>query len=200
MTAFARMLWSVLRVAVLLALVALPAWAASDGHDGPSTSELIWQAVNLAILLTVLYLAANKPVRQFFADRREQIRGDLESSSDFLKSSEARYAEWQGKLVDLEGDLEQIRATSRRRAEDERDRILSDARAAADRIKQDATAAVDQELRRAQTDLREEAADLAVELAGNLLREKVGDADRERLLDEFITSVDASPSQGTAGS
>ena len=45
-------------------------------------------------------------------------------------------------------------------------------------------------MRRAHDRLREEASDLAVELAAGMLREQVGPADRERLLDEFITSVE----------
>jgi F-type H+-transporting ATPase subunit b len=171
--------------------VSLPVLAAGDGGDhGPTTSELIWQAVNLALLVGVLFAVARKPIQKYFAERRDQIRGDIDDASDFLKASEARYAEWQGKLVDLESALEQIRATSRRRAEEEGARILAEARAAADRIKRDAGAAVEQELRRAKDDLRDEAADLAVELAANLLRDRVGDPDRERLLDEFISNVE----------
>lgn len=181
---------SFLIVAVSL-LFAGPVLAAGDsGEHGPTTSELIWQAVNLALLVGVLVAVARKPVKKYFAERRDQIRGDIDDASDFLKESEARYSEWQGKLVDLEAELEQIRATSRRRAEEEGVRILEEARAAAERIKQDASAAVDQELRRAQNDLRDEAADLAVELAANLLRDRVADSDRERLLDEFISSVE----------
>jgi F-type H+-transporting ATPase subunit b len=188
-------------IALIHLTMTLPAWAAGDdAHHGPSTSELIWQALNLALLLGVLFVVARKPIRKFFSDRRDQIRGDIDHASDFLKSAEARYAEWQRKLVDVDAELDQIRATARRRAEDERSRILAEARASADRIRQDATAAVDQELRRAQAVLREEAADLAVELAGNLLRDKINEADRERLLDEFISSVEQSASQGATRS
>ena len=190
---------SLVVVAVSL-LFAGPALAAGDGGDhGPSTTELIWQAVNLALLVGVIFAVARKPLQKYFSDRRSQIRGDIDEASDFLKESEARYSEWQGKLVDLETELEQIRTTSRRRAEEEGARILEEARAAAERIKQDAGAAVDQELRRAQNDLRDEAADLAVELAANLLRDRVGDSDRDRLLDEFISNVEQRQADSAPG-
>jgi F0F1-type ATP synthase membrane subunit b/b' len=47
-----------------------------------------------------------------------------------------------------------------------------------------------QELLRAQQELRAEAAGLAVDLATEILKEQVGDSDRQRLLDEFITRVE----------
>ena len=77
--------------------------------------------------------------------------------------------------------------------------FVDDARATAERIRRDAAAAVDQELRRAQTQLREEAADLALELAATKLRDQVGDSDRDRLVDEFITRVTPAAGRGDAG-
>ena len=79
---------------------------------------------------------------------------------------------------------------SRRRIEEEAERILAEANATAERIRNDAQVAADQELRRAQRRLREEAADIALDLAGTILREQATDADRERLMDEFITRVE----------
>ena len=94
----------------------------------------------------------------------------------------------------MEQELEAIRATARERAEAEREAILADAAAAGERIRRDARAAIDQELRRSRQTLRDEAADLAVELAAKLLSERVTDADRDRLLAEFIERVERVPS------
>ena len=44
-------------------LVAAPALAAGGGGEG-KMQELIWQAVNLVILLSVIVYAARKPVTQ----------------------------------------------------------------------------------------------------------------------------------------
>ena len=53
-------------VAMVALLAALPALAASEG-GGPSTSELIWQAVNLAILAIVWCVAI--PILIYISDR-----------------------------------------------------------------------------------------------------------------------------------
>ena len=67
------------------------------------------------------------------------------------------------------------------------------ARLAAERIKRDAASGVDREVERAKQALRDEAADLSVELAGKLLQEHVTDGDRDRLVDEFVAEIEAGP-------
>jgi F-type H+-transporting ATPase subunit b len=182
----------ILAVVVVIAgilAVASPALAAGGG-SGPSASELIWQAVNLALLLGVLFAVARKPITAYFAERREQIKNDIKSADKLLAESKKQFSEWQGKLVELEAEVQTIRDETRQRAQDERDQIVAAAHDSAERIRSDAVAAVDQELRRAQVELREEAANLAVDLAASIITEQVDDRDRDRLLDEFITRVE----------
>ncbi len=175
---------------LLLLVTIIPTSALASGDDGDVMKTTIWQAINLVILLGVLIWASRKPVVQFMSERREAIQNDLSSSAELLSEAERRNSELQRKLVDIEGELEDIRETSRRRVEEEAERILAEANAAAERIRKDAQIAAAQEMRRAQHELREEAADLALDLAGTILREQASDADRERLMDEFITRVE----------
>ena len=183
---------NILAVVVVIAgilAVASPALAAGGG-SGPSASELIWQAANLALLLVVLFAVARKPITAYFAERREQIQNDIKSADKLLAESKKQFSEWQGKLVELEAEVQTIRDETRQRAHDERDQIVAAAHDSAERIRADAVAAVDQELRRAQVELREEAANLAIDLAASMITEQVDDRDRDRLLDEFITRVE----------
>jgi len=174
--------------ALLAWLCAVPARAADDG--------LLFPAINFALLLATLFILLRTPIRTYFADRRTAIRKDLDEAAALKRSAEERYAQWQRRLVDLQGELEGIRVAARERAEAERASLLADARAAAERIRQDAANAVDQELRRARARLRAEASQLAVELAAGILREQVTSQDRDRLLDEFIERIERSPDAG----
>jgi F-type H+-transporting ATPase subunit b len=183
-----------MRGAAILALLvasAGPALAAGEGEGG--IGDLFYPALNLAILIAVLVYFGRKPIRAFFAERRAQIQDDLKRASELRAEAEARYAKWQRRLVDLDAELEGIRVAVRERAEAERERILEEATAAADRIRNDALAAVEQELRRARRKLREEASELAIEIAGERLREQVSAGDRDRLFDEFIERIEGAP-------
>jgi F-type H+-transporting ATPase subunit b len=182
-----------------LAVLAYAAPAQAAGGEGVAPMELVWQAINLALLVAAIVYLARKPVRRFFDERREQIRGDVEGASSLLERAEERYASWEQRLAALDRELEEIRATARQRAEEERDHILADAHTAAERIRRDARASIEQELRRAQAELRDEAADLSIELATKLLQDKVGEADRDRLIDEFISQVERVSSRNGSG-
>ena len=72
-------------------------------------------------------------------------------------------------------------------------------RSLAERIAENATVLVDRELRRAEEALRQEASELAVEMAARYLSERVSDEDRKRLMDEFITRVEETPASDGAG-
>jgi F-type H+-transporting ATPase subunit b len=168
------------------------ALASGDEHAGNESvlKETLYQALNLALLLGVLIYFGRKPITEFFATRREGIAAELDEAADLLRQAEQRNSELQRRLVDLGSAVEGIREDAGRRAEEEAERILAAARATADRIRRDAQAAVAQELRRAQTQLHDEAADLAMEIAARKLTEQVSEADRDRLVDEFILRIE----------
>lgn len=172
---------------------------AADDH---ALRHVLFQALNLGLLLAVLIYFGRKPIANFFADRRETIATELSDAADLLSQAEQRNSELQRRLVDLGSEVDGIREDAASRAEEDAERILADARATAERIRRDAQAAVAQELRRAQSELRDEAADLAMDLAARKLSEQVADADRERLVDEFITRIEpgATPSTGEESS
>jgi F-type H+-transporting ATPase subunit b len=183
-------------IALFSLSIAVPAYAADQAADG--LQSYVWPALNLAILLAILVYFARKPLQAFFDKRRSDIAGELQSSADELATAESTYAKWQRRMIDLEGELDEIRATSRQRAEAERERIIEDARATAERIQRDATSAIELELRRAREILREEATQLAIELAGERLSREVTEADRDRLIDEFIGRIASTPDSGTS--
>lgn len=174
--------------------LATPALASEGGGGG-----LFFPFLNFVLLIAVIVYFARKPILEFFHERRSSIQDDLREAAELRSEAEARYAKWQRKLVDLEAELEQIRATSRERAEAEREKIVADANATAERIRTETTAAIEQELRRSREVLGEEAANLAVELAANLLREHVTDADRDRLVTEFIERIERAADTGVSG-
>lgn len=179
----------------VVVLVANPAFA-----EGSAKADLIWQWINFVLLVSVLVFVARKPIRGLMAMRRFTIQQNLEQSRTMLESAEAKLKEWTGKVERLdEIVLEMERAAAERTAK-ERSQILVQAEAAANRIKADARTVIEQELLRARAELRTEAANLAIDLAGKLIESKISSADQERLVGEFITKLEALPaSQDGAG-
>lgn len=183
---------SALRPALAAVLVALaPAAAFASEPESPTT--LLWHGVNLILLLGVIGYFARAPLRTFLAERRNKIETGIESARAELGAAERRLAECRERIGSLDRELGEIRRAVRAQAESERERLLAEARATAERIQRDASAAIDQEARRARERLRGEAAELAVRLAGDLLRGELTDADRTRLVDDFVERVERTP-------
>ncbi len=191
--------WTWCASAGILSLL-LPGAARAAGDADAGVTDLLYRLFNFALLGGVLIYFARTPVRDFFAARRASIEAQLSEAAELQQRAEQQHANLEGQLAELDSELEGIREGARERAEREAEQILADARAAAERIQRDAAAAIERELRRGQESLREEASELAVGLAAELLREQVGPEDRQRLLDEFIQSVEASPGSGLPGS
>jgi F-type H+-transporting ATPase subunit b len=176
----------------LLVTIPVAAAASGGGEEGSSGTTLFWQAVNLIILAGVLVHFTREPIRKFFADRRVQVKGDLDSAASVLLDAERRLAEWQARADRLDAEVEEIKQAAQRRAASESEHILAAAEATAERIRKDAHAAIEQEIARARTELRAEAGALATRLAADLLRSQVGDADQRKLVNEFVARIESS--------
>lgn len=192
----------VMRIALTLFFVGIAGMAHAAGAgktEAELMKEAMWQGINLVLIIGVIWYFGRGAISEFFSGRREGIRKELSESAELLRQAEIRNSELQRKLVDLEIEVASIKTSATERAQDEAARILSDAEATANRIRTDAKAAIEQELNRAKSKLRDEAADLALQMASQKLKDNVGDADRDRLIDEFITRVQPSAEAGARG-
>lgn len=181
-----------LMITLLIAL-ALPALAlaASDAHadSGAILKDFIWRCVNFAVMAGLLAYFVSKPIRNGLQNRRAEIEKTLADAASARDAAEAKAREYQEKLAKASAEIESIYAAIRREGELERDKILASARDMAAKIEQEADAKAASAVARARTELRAEAARLAVELAEELLAKSVTAADQKRLIDEYMQKV-----------
>jgi F-type H+-transporting ATPase subunit b len=188
---------SELRPATLLVLgLVLAPRLASAADEGGGAASMLWHALNFALLVGLLVYFGRQPIQRFMAERRREIEGEIHSAADLLARTEGRLAEWQRRVDGLDVEVAEIRRQAQEAADADRARILADAEASAERIRRDAAVAADREIERARGALRAEAAELAMEVAARLVRENITDADRSRLVDEFVERVGTSAPDG----
>lgn len=169
---------------------------ASEGHGGEEQATLlgvplfVWfTIVNFAIFVAVLVVVLRKPLANFLRGRKESIAKEMEDAQKLLENAQKHHAEITARLDRLENELATVREQIRKEGEAEGERIMERARQAAERIRREADFQAEQEVKMAKMELREEAARLAVKLAEEALEKAISDADRERLINEFITEV-----------
>jgi F-type H+-transporting ATPase subunit b len=175
---------------VVLGLVFTVASTATASDSGSALRDFGWSWFNLIILVAVLFYFARKAVPALMAVRYATVKNEIDQANQLLEEAESKYAQWQEKIDQLDQEVGQIRTDTLRLAEAEKERILEQARQTAERIREEGKTSIARELENARSELRAEAADLAIEFAREILEQQVNDADRATLLDGFIQSLE----------
>ena len=165
--------------------------AAEQG--GAPAHEELFKWINFAILVVALGYFLRKPLGSFFADRLSSIRRGLEEGRRALEASETRLAAVEEKLRSFERELAEFRAASEREMEAERERLKQAVEREAERILDFARSQIEASARAARLDLKRYAAAEALQLAELLIRERLDDSARQRLVNRFVDGLAERP-------
>jgi F0F1-type ATP synthase membrane subunit b/b' len=170
--------------------------AAGAGHEatgGEHEPQTIWQRIgpyfNFLVLAGALYYFLRDPIAQYLAGRDQQIRGGLVSARETSDRATTQLAEIDRRLAALPGEIDALRTRGVAEIAAEEKRIQAEAEAERARVLDDMQRDVDMRVRVAQKMLTERAADLAVTLAAQRVRETITDADQQRLIDRYTAQV-----------
>jgi F-type H+-transporting ATPase subunit b len=176
----------------LVGLTAGIAFAAGDGHavdSGVLLKDFLYRVLNFGLLVALLVYFVAKPLKNALAGRREGIEQELKDARAAAEHAEQRFAEYDAKLTRAEEEIGQIKADIKQEAELEKQRIIENAEQMAAKIKEDSGKTAENEIDKARLALRQEAAELAVELAGELLKKNFSREDQARLVEEYKLKV-----------
>ena len=153
------------------------------------TREEIYRWMNFLLLAGALVYLGRRPLAEFFAQRSSSVRKALEEGRKALENSLAQLSAVEAKLLHLEEEIAAFKASATREMESDRQRLREAAAGEAERITESARTQMELALRSAKLELRIQAAQQAVELAEQMIRERLDDAGRSRLVSRFITGL-----------
>jgi F-type H+-transporting ATPase subunit b len=165
------------------------AWFQSGESSGSSRDEL-FKLINFLIMVGVLVYVLRKPLSDFFADRLDSIHQALNQGRHAVEISEAKLAEIEYKLANVEREIAAFRAESEREMQAERERLKQSADLEAQRILEFAQVQIEAATRLAKAELKKYAAQQAVELAEALIRQRLDNTGRERLVGNFLAGLE----------
>jgi len=164
---------------------------ASNSLITPAIGTLFWTVVIFTLFFLILKKFAWKPVLNIVKQRDEMIKGSLASAEKARKE-----------MVKLQSDNEAIL----RKAREERESILKEAREVRDKLIAEAKGKASEEaeklIEKARTgierekalalaDIREQVANLSVDIASKLLGEKLKQTgEQQKLIDNYLREVD----------
>ena len=166
---------------------------AAEGEEGGKRAgrELLYKFINLALLVGTLGFFLRKPLAGFFAERSASIRKGLEQGRKALEVSQAQLKTVEEKLQHLEEEIAAFRVSAGREMEAERQRLKLAAAEEAEKILQSARAQTEVAVRAAKLELKSYAAEQAVELAEEIIRRRLDEAGRKKLVSDFLAGVES---------
>jgi len=175
----------------------LPAGVSQQAFESPAwfqTDLALWTLAVFAVLLFLLTKFAWKPIMEGL-EKREQGIADLiaatRAANDEAKNMLASY---ERRLAEASDEVRGMLEEARRDSEATRLAIVAEARKAADdeqaRAKREIGLARDEAL----SQIAEQAGQLAVDVAGKFLRDKLSTDDHARLVRDSVASVRSAPS------
>ncbi|MEK6726395.1 MAG: ATP synthase F0 subunit B [Deltaproteobacteria bacterium] len=150
--------------------------------------DMTYRFINFAILLIVLYKVAAKPLRDFIASRSEGIRKALDEARLAREEAEKRYKEYQEKMGKLTDEAKTLKDSIVEEGNKEKARIVEEANTAALRIKEQAQFLAEQEIKKARQVIKEETANLIVEMTEEKLKREIKGFDQEKLIMEYLSA------------
>ncbi len=172
--------------------------AHEQGGEGEEGGLQGWKWLNFAILAGGLGYLAVKMGGPFFATRSAQIRKDLVEAGALHKQAEARAAEVDRRLVNLETEVTSLREEATRESHAERARIAAQTAAELAKIKEQAEQEIAAAGKAARNDLRRYSAQLAVQLAEKQIRDQMTPEAQNGLVEDFVRDLDPPASKAQA--
>ena len=166
---------------------------ASEGEGHEDNMKLwidfAWRIFDFAILVGFLYWVAAKKIKEFFVDRRHNIKCTIEEKITEKEETENKFRENSLRLdkatEEIKGIFEMIKAQGLT----EKEKIIEDAEKAAAKMIEDTKARMEQELKAARNQLRSEAAELAVAMADELLKKNINQELHENMVKDYLDKV-----------
>ena len=173
-------------------------WAKTNegAEEGtPRQHEELYKVINFVILVGGLAYLLRKPLVEFLAQRSAAIRKSLDEGRKALEVSQAQLQAMEEKLARLQEEIAAFRAAAAREMELERKHLQEMAAAEAEKILQATRAEMDTATKAAMLELRQYAGQQAVELAEQMIRERLDEGGRQRLFNQFLAKLDTKNKQ-----
>lgn len=143
--------------------------------------------------VAILVYAARKPLAAFLDKRYADVSKEIEAARTLQLEAQAKYDAYKLRMDNLAAEMEKILADARTGTQAEVARILADAHKQVETITAEERTRLDQESKRIRGELQRDAAALAVQLAENMVRERLNPATQQKLVDRALTEMEQIP-------
>lgn len=153
----------------------------------------LWQILislaNLVILYLLLKKFLFKPVHKFLAARKEEVENLYGEAEEAKEQAQHDKTVYEDKLAAADSEAREVVRAAMTKANEMSDEILADTGREVARMKARAEADIAQERKRAANALKDDVADLSMEIAEKVIGREIGEDDHRALIDDCIKEL-----------
>ena len=181
-------------VAAVTFMTLAPSVALAESPSGadlllPKPAEFIPALIAFLIIWFVLGKFAWPSILNMMESRQEKIQKDLDAAENSHIKAEEDQKTAAASSDEARRKADEIVSAAKREGEEERARIIEQAKKEASDIIAKGHSAVDSERRRCLTDLSSSVVDLSVEIAGKIIGNELDEAQQRRLAEKYLAEV-----------
>lgn len=178
------------KILLILLLVPFVIYMASEEEHSSDFKGFLGKAINFIVLIGALIYFLSKPLRSMLEKRATDIVHSMEEAEDSRKEAEERLKETRKRLSGLEDEIAKIKREAEVEGQREKERIQKLAGQEAERIKLFARQEIEMYTNACIKELREYTAELATELAKEMIMQKLTPETQSSLLDKSIERLE----------
>lgn len=148
------------------------------------------QVINIIILFAILYKVLYQPVKYILSRRQENIQDQFQSAEDKEVQAQKLIDEYEEKLSSIDEERDAILSEARAQASEEKEKILQDAEKQARKLKDDVEKTLENERKQLRRNSKEQVIELSAILAEKTLRESINQKTQEEKFDESISELE----------
>ena len=150
---------------------------------------MILQWINFAILLFLLTKLLYKPLMDYLDRRREEVESELKEADRTREQAEVTLAEYEKKMAGAEQEGRQIKFQARNEGQEEREQIITQARADASRVMDKARQEIELQEKKARARLRRDTVDLSINIAEKLMEKELDREEQQKFIRQSIEDM-----------
>ena len=169
----------------------------TGGESMSRLFDLDWQLLAdsslMLVAIFVLFLFLSfflfNPARKMLNDRRDKIRGELESAKQDMDTAKGLREEYESKLKEIDKEAEGILSEARRKALQNENRIIAEAKEEAARIIERARVEAELEKQKMSDDVKKEIVSVAALMAGKVVAASIDTTIQDTLIEETLKEM-----------
>lgn len=188
----------ILRLTFILALGLTGAWAQEHGaanpaaehaSQGPKEISIFWKWANFALLAGGLYYLISKNAPAYFASRNEEIRKGLQEGAELQREANLRTTAMEARLQNLQSEIVEMKTKAKADIGAEAQRIQAETAAAIEKLQIHSESEIASAAKYERAQLKMYAADLALRLAEDKLRNRMSPEVDAGLMQGFLKGL-----------